>query len=103
MVAAFVIAALISVTVGCLWASAAVLSRHRTQAAADLAALAAARRLAAGPQAACAEAGAVAAAMGATVHRCTVERLDVVVTAALPIGGPFGGETRAAARAGPVD
>ena len=103
MVAAFVIAALISVTVGCLWASAAVLSRHRTQAAADLAALAAARRLAAGPQAACAEAAAVAAAMGATVHRCTVERLDVVVTAGLPIGGPFGGEARAAARAGPVD
>lgn len=103
IVAAFVTAALISVTVGCLWASAAVLSRHRAQAAADLAALAAARRLAAGPQAACGEAAAVAAAMGATVHRCTVERLDVVVTAGLPIGGPFGGEARAAARAGPVD
>ena len=103
VVAAFVIAALLSVTLGCLWSSAAVLSRHRAQAAADLAALAAARRLAAGPQRACREAAAVGAAVRASVHRCTVERLDVVVTAGIPIGGPFGGEARATARAGPVD
>lgn len=95
------IAALISVTLGCLWTSVAVLSRHRAQAAADLAALAGARRLAAGPEVACREAAALAAAMGATVRNCTVERLDVVVTAGLPMRGPFGGEARATARAGP--
>ncbi len=103
VLATWVIAALISVTLSGIWASAAVLARHRAQAAADLAALAAARRLAAGPAAACREAAALATIMGATVGQCTVEGLDVVITAALPISGPFGGEARAVARAGPVD
>lgn len=102
VLAAWVIAALISATLGGIWASAAVLSRHRAQAAADLAALAAARRLAEGPDVACREASALAAVMGARVHHCTVERLDVVVTAGVAMAGPFGGEARAAARAGPV-
>ena len=102
VLATFLIVALISLTLACLWASAAVLARHRAQAAADLAALAAARHLAVGPEAACREAAALAAVMGARVHQCTVERLDVLVTAGLTMGGPFGGEARAAARAGPV-
>ena len=74
----------------------AVISRHRAQAAADLAALAAAARLPAGTDAACGEASVIADAMGVGVADCGVDELDVVVTIQA-------GPARAAARAGPAD
>lgn len=76
-----------------------VVARHRAQAAADLAALAAAARLPSGAAAACARAAAVAHAMRADVALCEVDELDVVVT--VRMGVPLEGAARAAARAGP--
>lgn len=96
MVAALAVAAILGVTLG-----SAVVARHRAQAAADLAALAAANGLAAGPASACARANEIATAMGAMMPSCVVEELDVVVSVAVPVGSRFGGIARAAARAGP--
>ncbi|WP_231514677.1 Rv3654c family TadE-like protein [Mycobacterium sp. URHB0044] len=81
----------------------AVVARHRAQSAADLAALAAAGRLATGQDAACGWAVSVAEPMGARVTACTVETLDVVVTVEVDAAlGRWGiGSARAAARAGP--
>ena len=92
---------LLVVTGGGAYLGAAVVARHRAQAAADLAALAAAAGLPAGPQTACAQANAVARAMRVSTAGCAVDDLDVVVTveASLAIGG--WGNARAAARAGP--
>lgn len=91
-----------------LWVTAAgaylgsvVVARHRAQAAADLAALAAAARLPSGAAAACARATAVAHGMRVDVAGCQVDGLDVVVSVAVPLA--FAGAARAAARAGPVD
>jgi secretion/DNA translocation related TadE-like protein len=97
------VAVLITVTLGGVWVGAAVLARHRAQAAADLAALAAAARLPAGPESACREAQALAAAMRATLRGCDIAHLDVVVTVAVGTGLRIGGEARAAARAGPIE
>lgn len=96
-------AVLLAVTVGGLSVGSAVIARHRAQAAADLASLAAAGRLADGADAACAEASMVARAMNTAVTRCGVEQLDVVVTVdAMVVLGRLGiGPARAAARAGP--
>ncbi len=96
-------AALLAVTVGGLCVGSAVIARHRAQAAADLASLAAAGRLADGADAACAQASAVARAMNTAVTQCEVDHLDVVVTVDVPVAlGRFGmGTARAAARAGP--
>ena len=96
-------AVLITVSLGGVWVGAAVLARHRAQAAADLAALAAAARLPAGPESACREAGALAAAMRATLRGCDIAHLDVVVTVAVDTGLRIGGEAWAAARAGPTE
>jgi secretion/DNA translocation related TadE-like protein len=79
----------------------AVVARHRAQAAADLAALAAAARLPSGAAAACAMATAVAQQMRVDDARCEVDGLDVVVTVDVAVA--FAGAARAAARAGPVD
>jgi secretion/DNA translocation related TadE-like protein len=97
------VAALLSITGGGVYLGAAVVARHRAQAAADLAALAAAARLAAGPETACAQAKAVAREMRVSTTGCAVDDLDVVVTvdARLAVGG--WGCARAAARAGPAD
>lgn len=83
---------------------AAVVARHRAQAAADLAALAAAARLPTGVAAACARATAVAHAMGVDVAECRLDGLDVVVTVRVSVAFRAGGvgAARAAARAGPV-
>lgn len=89
-------AVLLAFTVGGFHLGSAVIARHRAQAAADLAALAAAARLPDGVEAACGEASVIAAAMGAAVADCKVDDLDVVVTVSA-------GKARAAARAGPVD
>jgi secretion/DNA translocation related TadE-like protein len=96
-------AVLLTVSTGGLYLGSAVIARHRAQAAADLASLAAARRLAEGADAACARADLVARAMRTTVTRCVVDELDVVVTVDSDVAlGRFGvGPARAAARAGP--
>jgi secretion/DNA translocation related TadE-like protein len=94
---------LLSITGGSAYLGAAVVARHRAQAAADLAALAAAARLGAGPETACAQAKAVARGMLVGTVGCAVDDLDVVVTieVRLPVGGWR--SARAAARAGPAD
>lgn len=82
---------------------AAVVARHRAQAAADLAALAAAGRLSAGRPAACAAAEAVVTAMRAAAAGCSVQELDVTVVVTVPVHlGRWGtGTAHATARAGP--
>jgi secretion/DNA translocation related TadE-like protein len=89
-------AVMLAFTVGGFYLGSAVIARHRAQAAADLAALAAAARLPAGVEVACGQAMAIANAMRVGVADCAVDELDVVVTI-------HAGPARAAARAGPVD
>lgn len=103
VLAALMIAALVSVTYGGVWLGSVIVARHRAQTAADLAALSGARRLGAGAEAACREVASVSAAMRAAVHSCAVERLDVVVGVGVRVGGPIAAQARASARAGPVD
>jgi secretion/DNA translocation related TadE-like protein len=101
VVAVAMVAVLLCVTGAGAYVGSVLTARHRAQAAADLAALAAAQRLPAGPAAACAQAAAVARAMRVGDAHCGVDGLDVVVTVAVPVA--FAGVARAAARAGPVD
>jgi secretion/DNA translocation related TadE-like protein len=105
VVAVAMIAVLMSIALAVMVFGTAVVARHRAQAAADLAALAAAGRLASGSAAACAAASSVAGAMRATMTACRVERLDVVVGVDVRVGlGRWGvGSARAQARAGPTD
>ena len=102
VVAAALVAALVAVALGGVLVGGAAVARHRAQAAADLAALAAAGRLPLGPQAACDQARSIAAAMGAAVSGCDIENLDVVVAVTVQPGGRIAGEAWAAARAGPA-
>ena len=102
VLAAIMVAALVSLTLGGVWIGAAVVARHRAQTAADLAALAAAASLMGGPTAACRQAGAVTEAMGAALGLCRIEQLDVVVAVTVRPGGWAAGEASAAARAGPA-
>ncbi|WP_267305988.1 Rv3654c family TadE-like protein [Mycobacterium barrassiae] len=94
-----------AITVACVYLGAAVTARHRAQAAADLAALAAAGRLAQGEGAACGHAVELAEAMGTRVVDCTVTGLDAVVAVEVAVAlGRLGiGTARAVARAGPVE
>jgi secretion/DNA translocation related TadE-like protein len=103
VVAAAMVAVLLFVTAGSAYLGAAVVARHRAQAAADLAALAAAARLAAGPDMACTQAQAVAREMRAGTTGCAVQDLDVVVTIEVRLAVDGWGSARAAARAGPAD
>jgi secretion/DNA translocation related TadE-like protein len=95
-------AVLLTITAGGGYVGSAVIARHRAQAAADLAALAAAVRLADG--AACARASELARAMRTIVTRCAIEDLDVLVTvdASMTFGRLGVGPARASARAGPA-
>jgi len=102
VLAAVLVAALMAVALGGVWVGGAAVARHRAQASADLAALAAAGRLPLGPDAACAQARQIAAAMGAAVWRCDIQNLDVVVAVMVRPGGRIAGEARASARAGPT-
>ncbi|AQT81998.1 hypothetical protein B1R94_26175 [Mycolicibacterium litorale] len=102
VLAAVLIVVLVAVTLGGVHLGSAVVARHRAQAAADLAALAAAIWLPGGSAAACREAAGVSRAVGATLSACTVEDLDVVVTIDVVTGGLTGGRAQAKARAGPV-
>ncbi|ORB00560.1 helicase [Mycolicibacter minnesotensis] len=102
MAAAAMIAALLSLTGGGFLLGTAVIARHRAQAVADLAALAGAGRVPAGPASACAQASVLSSRMHGSEFNCTVDGLDVVVTVAMPVPGWRLGPARAAARAGPV-
>jgi secretion/DNA translocation related TadE-like protein len=95
------VVALLWVTGAGAYLGSVVVARHRAQAAADLAALAAAARLASGIAAACDRATAVAREMRVDDAECGVDGLDVVVTVRVVVG--FAGVARAAARAGPAE
>lgn len=98
-------AVLLVLTMGGAVVGSAVIARHRAQAVADLAALAAAGRVASGQEAACASASSLAAATGGSVSSCTVDELDVIVRTEVPVGlGRWGARVaHAEARAGPVE
>ena len=102
MLAAVMVAALITVAVTGVRIGSVVVARHRAQSAADLVALAAAARLPAGSAAACREARAMADAVRATVQACDVWQLDVTVSVAVAVGGWTGAQASARARAGPA-
>jgi secretion/DNA translocation related TadE-like protein len=93
-------AVLLAATFGAVQVGSAVIARHRAQAAADMAALAAASLMPAGLPAACDKAAAVARAMRTAVSSCTADALDVTVTvdAQLPLAPTNIGPARAAAR-----
>lgn len=103
VLAAVMVAALLCVAGSGICVGSVVVGRHRAQAAADLAALAAATRLPAGAPSACALATTLAAKLAVYDIDCTVDGLDVVVTAQVPV---FVGwsvrRASAVARAGPV-
>jgi secretion/DNA translocation related TadE-like protein len=96
VIAAAMVAVLLTVTAGGFYVGSAVVARHRAQSAADMAAVAAAMRLPEGAELACGQASVIAEAMKADLAACEVDELDVVVTVQA-------GRARAAARAGPVD
>lgn len=94
---------LLTITGGSVYLGSAVVARHRAQAAADLAALAGAVLLAAGPESACAQAKVVARQMGVSTTGCTVDDLDIVITTEVRLAVLGRGSARAAARAGPAE
>lgn len=96
-------AALAGVTLGGVWLGSAVIARHRAQAAADLAALAAARDVPAGLAVACRDAVVLSAAVGALVVSCALDGLDIVVEVQVDSAARFGGAARASARGGPAE
>lgn len=100
MVAAWMVVVLLSVTGAGAYLGSVVVARHRAQAVADLAALAAAARLSSGADAACAGAVGVGRQMRVDDIGCVLDGLDVVITARVAV--TFGGVARAAARAGPA-
>lgn len=83
---------------------AAVNTRHRVEAAADLAALAAAAAAPAGDGTACRRAVLVAERMGARLRSCRLHGWDSLVEVDAVVSGPLGrvGAAGARARAGPV-
>jgi secretion/DNA translocation related TadE-like protein len=83
---------------------AAHVARHQAQSAADLAALAGAVHAVAGPDIACARAGAVARANDARLTACRRDGLDLTVTVETVLTARVGPEriATATARAGPV-
>ena len=102
VVAAAMVVVLLSVTGGCACLGAAVVARHRAQAAADLAALAAAARLPAGPRRPAHRPTRWPGRCGLTTAGCAVDDLDVVITIEVGLTVGRWGKARAAARAGPV-
>ncbi|ODU00333.1 MAG: hypothetical protein ABS81_23940 [Pseudonocardia sp. SCN 72-86] len=82
----------------------AVLARHRAEAAADLAALAAAGDAALGQDVACDRARTIAAAMDSTLRRCVLDGWDAMVEVGTPHAAVLGDrEALGRARAGPVE
>jgi secretion/DNA translocation related TadE-like protein len=87
-----------------MYRGSAVVGRHRAEAAADFAALAAAAKVLEGGQVACASAGTVAAANGARLVSCAVDGSIATVTTAVALRGVLPGDFVATgrARAGPA-
>ncbi|HZE15841.1 MAG TPA: Rv3654c family TadE-like protein [Mycobacterium sp.] len=102
MVAAAMVAVLLAITGGGVYLGSVVVARHRAQATADLAALAAAARLPAGREEACTRAAALAWRMRVDDTGCAVHDLDVVITVQVAVALGGWGKARAAARAGPA-
>lgn len=85
------------------WLAAAVVARHRAEAAADLGALAAASHATEGPARACELARQVADRMAVTLLSCRWQRLDALVEVrGSPLGPGGWPEPTARARAGPA-
>lgn len=99
------IGAVAAVLSGLLLFAAAVVTRHRAESAADLAALAAAGAAVAGEEQACAEARWVTEQMGVDLRSCRLSgwNAQVEVTAAPPAALSLFGPAAARARAGPVE
>ncbi len=102
VLAAILIAVLLTVAGGGIALGSVVVARHRAQTAADLAALAAAARVPAGSHAACQQAQAIVSAMRAMMGACRITELDVTVTVSVRTGLRIGGRAEATARAGPI-
>jgi len=102
--ACLALAALLALTVLVTHVGGVIAARHRAQAAADLAALAAAAELPEGADAGCAAAEALGRRMKAGDVRCEVAGWDVLIEVEEKVpAGPFGSRgIRAIARAGPV-
>ncbi|AAK48118.1 hypothetical protein MT3756.1 [Mycobacterium tuberculosis CDC1551] len=94
------VAVLLCVTGAGAYLGSAVVARHRAQAAADLASLAAAARLPSGLAAACARATLVARAMRSSTRSAGWWTSTVVVTVEVAVA--FAGVATATARAGPA-
>ncbi|MEV6873653.1 Rv3654c family TadE-like protein [Amycolatopsis sp. NPDC051128] len=100
---AIAVAAVTGVAVLGFWVAAAVIARHRVEAAADLGALAAASHVVEGPARACERARWVAERMGVTLLTCRWQRLDALVEVRAPSPGLAGlPGPSARARAGPA-
>lgn len=95
------VAVLLIVTGGGIRLGSAVVGRHRAQAVADLAAVAAATRLPSGASAACTQASEFARRMHTDVVDCVIDGLDVLVTTEVALTFGRWGTARAVARAGP--
>lgn len=102
---ASIVAVLVCAAAFTFWIGAAVTTRHHTEAAADLAALAAASHATDGPGAACERARQVAVRMSVTLLTCRWERGDALVEVRSEESGQPAavGRAEARARAGPVD
>jgi secretion/DNA translocation related TadE-like protein len=102
---AFVVAALVGVTVLIVYLGAATAARHRAQSGADLAALAAAGRALLAEPDPCGAAREIGSVNAVRVTDCTVDGSEVSVRTSVSISlGPFGSrEARARARAGPSE
>lgn len=98
------IGAIVAVLALLLQLGAAVSTRHRAEAAADLGALAAASYALDGSKSACGRAGVVASRMGGTLVECRLDGWAAVVTVAVdgPVSMAGLGSARGVARAEPV-
>ena len=104
VLAVVMIAALVTVSAAAVQLGAAVGTRHRAEAAADLAALAAATRAVQGVAAACDSARVVTEGMGTELVRCDLDGWHAVVQvrAQGPVSVLGWGSGHGRARAGPV-
>ena len=103
--ACLALAALVGATLLIAQFGVVVVARHRAQAAADLAALAAAGELTRGADVGCVEAGEIARRMGVWIQRCEVGQWDATVTVEgnVPMGLLGMRTVRAVACAGPIE
>lgn len=101
---AWIVAVLVCAAAFIYWIGAAVTTRHHTEAAADLAALAAAAHAPDGPASACERARQVATRMDTILLTCRWKEGDALVEVRSALSGQLAkfGSADARARAGPV-